>query len=114
VWTFSCRLCVPPCPTLDAISPSDFSFARTISDAFRPSSLPNFVSEFAVAVKTRNKVTLQSSNVMLVNDNSPLVRFPELQSDVVSKYANGVDADTLANTITFFGIHSLPSELLHF
>jgi hypothetical protein len=51
---------------------------------------------------------------MLVNDNSPLVRFPELQSDVVSKYANGVDADTLANTITFFGIHSLPSELLHF
>jgi len=42
---------------------------------------------------------------MLVNDNSPLVRFPELQSDVVPKYQNGVDADTLANTITFFGIH---------
>lgn len=51
---------------------------------------------------------------MLVNDNSPLVRFPELQSDVVSKYQNGVEADTLANTITFFGIHPLPSELLHF
>jgi hypothetical protein len=40
-----------PCPTLDAIFPSDFSFARTILDALTPSSLANFVSEFAVVAK---------------------------------------------------------------